>query len=115
MELAHQMRIRHLTLRANWLPRLENEEADALTNDDFRHFSPDLRIPIKLEEMRFGVMRGLFDSGEAYISELEKAKAAEKAAKDRRLGGATKRQRQAREVMAGHCTRGAGHSSLQAW
>ena len=32
MELAHQMRVRRLVLRAKWLPRLENEEADALTN-----------------------------------------------------------------------------------
>ena len=43
MELAHKMRVRRLVLRAHWLPRLENEEADALTNFDFRHFDPRLR------------------------------------------------------------------------
>ena len=35
MELAHQMRRRRLVLRARWLPRLQNEEADALTKGEF--------------------------------------------------------------------------------
>ena len=38
MELATQLGRRAVTLRADWLPRLQNEEADALTNMDFRHF-----------------------------------------------------------------------------
>ena len=41
MELAHQMQLRQAILRALWLPRLQNEEADALTNLDFRHFAPE--------------------------------------------------------------------------
>ena len=32
MELATQLSRRRATLRANWIPRLQNEEADALTN-----------------------------------------------------------------------------------
>ena len=35
MELAHQLSNRRAVLRAQWLPRLQNEEADALTNSDF--------------------------------------------------------------------------------
>ena len=35
MELAHQTRLRRMVLMANWLPRLQNDEADALTNLDF--------------------------------------------------------------------------------
>ena len=31
-ELTHQMRIRGLGLRAYWLPRMENEDADALSH-----------------------------------------------------------------------------------
>ena len=38
MELAHQMRRRRLILRARWLPRLQNEEADQLTNNEFHNF-----------------------------------------------------------------------------
>jgi hypothetical protein len=116
MELAHQMRVRRLALRAHWLPRLQNEEADALTNDDFRHFDPDRRIQVDIEKMSFGVLRGLFETGEAYISELEKAKAA--AAKAKAAGETakdTKRSRQAKAVIAGTCTMGGGHSSLRPW
>ena len=54
VELCHQLNLRHAALRARWIPREQNEEADALTNSDFRHFSADLRIPVLLEEMPFG-------------------------------------------------------------
>ena len=75
MELAHQMRRRRLVLRAKWLPRLENEEADALTNLDFRHFSAERRVPVDLDKMDFGVLPDLFSSGEQYLKELEDARA----------------------------------------
>ena len=86
-------------LRAKWLPRLQNEEADALTNLDFRHFDPAKRIPVELNSMRFGVLDALFKHGEEYITELEAAKAAEKerAAKElqegRAQGGGRKRKK----------------------
>ena len=38
MELAHQLGLRRAVLRAEWLPRLQNEEADALTNAGFHTF-----------------------------------------------------------------------------
>ena len=75
MELAHQMRTRRLVLRAHWLPRLENEEADALTNFDYRHFDPKHRIEVKLEKLEFKVLNELFKEGEDYIAALEKSKA----------------------------------------
>ena len=79
MELAHQMRLRRLVLRARWLPRLQNEEADALTNFDYRHFSKDKRIPVDLEKIGFNVLPMLFEAGEAYVKELEEARKSEKA------------------------------------
>ena len=60
MELAHQMRIRRLVLRAHWLPRLENMEAHALTNFDFRHFKPENRVEVSLDSLKFAVLDGLF-------------------------------------------------------
>ena len=84
MELAHQMRIRRLILRAHWLPRLENEEADALTNYEYHHFSAKNRIKVNLDELKFGVFRGLFESGEAYYSDLNDKRAK---AKEDRLAG----------------------------
>ena len=65
-------------MRAEWVPRLQNEEADALTNSDFRHFSAELRVPVKLEEMRFEVLDQLLETGEAYREEVEAARAQEK-------------------------------------
>ena len=82
MELAHQSRIRRMVLRAHWLPRLENEEADALTNFEFRHFDPARRVEVQLKDLKFAVLDDLFREGEAYIAELEKAKGQKKAARD---------------------------------
>ena len=79
MELAHQMRRRRLVLRAKWLPRLENEEADALTNLDFRHFNAENRIEVALDTIGFKVLPMLFGVGEEYLKELEGAKEKEKA------------------------------------
>ena len=46
-------------MRANWVPRLENEEADALTNWDFRHFDPARRLDVDLQKLEFGVLNEL--------------------------------------------------------
>ena len=74
MELATQLSRRRATLRANWIPRLQNEEADALTNWDFRHFDPAKRIDVELEKLEFHVLNDLFSVGENYISELNDLK-----------------------------------------
>ena len=39
MELSCQLAIRQAAMRAHWIPRLQNQESDALTNFDYRHFS----------------------------------------------------------------------------
>ena len=75
MELAHQMRRRRLVLRARWLPRLQNDEADQLTNMDFRHFDPKKRIPVSLERLGFQVLPELFEAGEKYLETLSRRKA----------------------------------------
>ena len=46
MELVIQLAARSLWLDLVWAPRLENTEADALTNDDFSLFNEDMRIVI---------------------------------------------------------------------
>ena len=91
MELAHQSRVRRMVLRAHWLPRLENEEADALTNFEFRHFDPKHRIEVKLEDLKFAVLDDLFREGEVYVAELEKVKAQQKVA--RAAGGQPNKKR----------------------
>ena len=78
MELSCQLGLRRAALRANWIPRLQNEEADALTNSDFRHFSADKRIEVDLSSLPFLLMNDLFEEGEAYLAELEALKAQER-------------------------------------
>ena len=65
-------------MRANWIPRLQNEEADALTNSDFRHFSANRRINVNLDSLPFVMLNDLFAEGEAYLSELAALKDQEK-------------------------------------
>ena len=75
MELAHQMRRRRLVLRARWLPRLQNDEADQLTNMDLRHFDSKKRIPVSLGRLGFQVLPELFEAGEKYLETLNRLKA----------------------------------------
>jgi hypothetical protein len=78
MELAVQVGLRNAVLRANWLPRLQNEEADALTNSDFRHFDPSKRIDVDLETLDFKILNKLFAVGDEYVEELAKLKEKDK-------------------------------------
>ena len=78
MELACQAGRKRASLRARWIPRLQNEEADALTNGEFHHFRAENRIEVDLLKLKFLVMGSSFDEGEAYMKELAAAKEGEK-------------------------------------
>ena len=81
MEVACQLGLRNATLRANWLSRLQNEEADALTKSDFRHFTLARSVPVKLDELNFFVLNDLFKTGDAYVEGLAASKAQAKRAR----------------------------------
>ena len=51
-------------MRAKWLPRDQNEEADALTNFDYRFFEPSRRIEVDVNKLVFRVLLGVFEAGE---------------------------------------------------
>ena len=98
IELCHQLHIRGAALRAQWLPRLQNEEADALTNSDFQHFDLARRVKVELSDLEFGVLPQLFEAGEEYVAQMAAAKAMTKAAgpqaaKRKRLAGTALRDR----------------------
>ena len=78
MELACQAGRKRASMRARWIPRLQNEEADALTNSEFHHFKEANRIEVDLGKLKFLVMDSLFELGEEYEAELAALKAAEK-------------------------------------
>ena len=68
MELATQLGRRAATLRADWIPRLQNEEADALTNWEFRHFDMAKRIDVDLAKLNFYVLRLSLGGGEVEVA-----------------------------------------------
>ena len=69
---------------------MQNQEADDLTNDEFRHFDPKKRIKVDLKDLKFKIMDQLFEVGDAYTKELEAARSSEKrkAEARKRAGGA---------------------------
>ena len=79
IELSTQLALRRMAMRAEWVPRMQNQEADALTNSEFAAFDPSLRIPVDLNKLDFKVMHRLLEKGEAYFEELQAAKERQKA------------------------------------
>eukprot|EP00435_Cladocopium_sp_Y103_P031679 s3830_g8.t1 len=51
MQLAWVLHQKDLELRLDWVPRLQNREADALTNEDFTGFNKDLRVEVRPEDL----------------------------------------------------------------
>ena len=76
-----------MALRADWVPRLQNEETNALTNGDMRHFSENLEVKVDLDKLKFGVLERLLQVCEAYFLEVEAARSKEKVRKAQGLGG----------------------------
>ena len=60
-----------MPLWAEWVPRFQNEEADALTKSDIRHFRAENRIHVAIECLRFGVLDRLLESGEDCFAETK--------------------------------------------
>ena len=56
MELAMQLKKHNLELDLGWVPRNQNVEADALTNDDFSSFPAEKRIGRNLEDIQFEIL-----------------------------------------------------------
>ena len=100
MELASQLGRRGATLRADWIPRLQNEEADALTNWDFRHFDPKRRIDVNLNDLKFNIMNDLFAAGDTYFKELEDLRSKGKVAAAAASSSATGEKRRKKKGAA---------------
>ena len=71
MQLAWTLHCKDLELRLDWLPRLQNREADALTNGDFSGFDMDLRIEIKPEELLEEQFKDLMEKGSELFDEVK--------------------------------------------
>jgi len=68
MELAATLEAKQLLLDAAWAPREWNSEADALTNEDFRGFTPALRVPFDFAGHAWHVVDELREEGRAFYA-----------------------------------------------
>ena len=55
-ELAEQLKAKGWDLSLKWIPRGQNEPADALTNEDFSLFDPEKRVHLEIAKLKFLVM-----------------------------------------------------------
>ena len=80
-EVAAQLEEKDLEMDLEWVPRNQNEEADALTNGRFEMFDPKQRIDIKVEKLPFLVMDKMLDVANALYGEVSSRREAAKARK----------------------------------
>ena len=75
IELALHLQRSQVDLDLQWIPRDQNVEADALTNEEFGDFNADLRLPVEIEELKFLVLHQLIKFAEEIDSEITMKKA----------------------------------------
>ena len=74
--------MRNAVFRAYWLPRLQNEEADALTVSVLRQRDLSTRFDDDQSKPGFVLRNNLFSAGVAYVVELASLKDLEKVPKE---------------------------------
>ena len=83
MEVAAQCHSRLLQPSVQWIPRMQNVEADALTNEEFDAFDLQNRIPIDVAQLPLLILPKLLQHGEQFLAQRdllkeERAKQAKK-------------------------------------
>ena len=74
MELAVQLQAQGAELHLHWLPRLQNVEADQLTNGDFTGFSPSKRVRFCLNNFHGMVLGDLLEAGCELYADVREAR-----------------------------------------
>ena len=74
MELSEQLRRRQILLHVAWRPQDENEEADALTNENFEAFTLSKRVPVEWAKIGFLVLPKLTAMAEEHFEVLANAR-----------------------------------------
>ena len=70
MELSEQLRNRNSSLCLRWVPRLENQPADDLTNGKFDLFEPSHRINVDPASIKFEVLHSLNVSAQELFTRI---------------------------------------------
>ena len=76
MELAEQLAAENVGMALRWIPRLQNEEADALTNGVFSGFAEERRIVVSVSELPFKVLGSMMSQVSALMAEINVLKTA---------------------------------------
>ena len=70
-ELACQLEQRQLLLHMAWVPRAQNEEADAITNGDVRWFHPAMQVKANMDQLPFLMLGDLLAMGDEFYKGIE--------------------------------------------
>ena len=74
--MAVQLEEKDCMLDLGWVPRDQNQEADAITNSNLGDFSPENEIVVDLAALDFRVLRELLDLGDVFYDEREQERQA---------------------------------------
>ena len=77
-ELAAQARRRRLSLGLQWVPRDQNEAADALTNSDFSEFDAAKRIDLRVQDVDWIVLQEYMRAAKDLYAETKRLREAPK-------------------------------------
>ena len=94
MQLSVMLSDRNVWLNLNWVGRLFNVEADALTNSDFSLFDEARRIPVVWSELPLDIMNDMLAVGLAFEQGLNHLKAAKRKMSPRTTWKSKKKVRQ---------------------
>ena len=93
MELSVQLQKLGLELELGWIPRGQNEEADALTNKEFGGFDMKKRIEKNFGDLKFEILDELMLKAGELDAEIKLAKSSKEAKSDRPVDKSLKRKR----------------------
>ena len=79
-------------LSLQWVPRLQNEEADALTNEDFTGFDPKLRIHVDPSAVKWRVLPEMIRYGSDLQARIAEAKEELKSSRSQQATKGVKRK-----------------------
>ena len=75
-EIAAQLEHLGVLFEMNWVPREQNAEADAITNDQVEWLNPANRMAADLGTLPFLILPDLLSKGEVFYDGIENANAA---------------------------------------
>ena len=72
-EMAAQLEHLGILFEVNWVPREQNAEADAITNDQIEWLNPANRVAADLSSIPFLILPDLLSKGEVFYEGIENA------------------------------------------